>query len=199
MSSDLAALERADFDWVRTLDSVWSDAEPSAPGPNEPLVTRIAADLVKEARELASRPGGRVMVGPAGVGKTHMVGRLRREVWAKGGWFVLLDVLGLQDFWRTTALSFVTALLHDMSDGRRQLEAVLAGVARRFNIEEQVETAFALPALDPVKLIEVFQRVLPMVDRAKAMEHGDVFPGHVLPALAGFYGGQPRPRLAAGL
>ncbi len=175
MSSDLAALERADFDWVRTLDSVWSDAEPSAPGPNEPLVTRIAADLVKEARELASRPGGRVMVGPAGVGKTHMVGRLRREVWAKGGWFVLLDVLGLQDFWRTTALSFVTALLHDMSDGRRQLEAVLAGVARRFNIEEQVETAFALPALDPVKLIEVFQRVLPMVDRAKAMEHGDVF------------------------
>ncbi len=175
MTAELAALERADFDWVRTLDSVWSDAEPSAAGPNEPEVARLASDLLKQARDLASRPGGRVMVGPAGVGKTHMVGRLRREVWAKGGWFVLLDVLGLQDFWRTTALSFVTALLHDMSDGRRQLEAVLAGVARQFRIEEQVETAFAKPDLDPVKLVEVFQRVLPMVDRSKAMEHGDVF------------------------
>ncbi|WP_237477659.1 helicase HerA domain-containing protein [Lichenibacterium dinghuense] len=175
MTSDLAALERADFDWVRTLDSVWSDAEAVAGGPNEATVAQIAADLFRTAKDLGSRPGGRVMVGPPGVGKTHMVGRLRREVWAKGGWFVLLDVLGLQDFWRTAALSFVTALLHDMSDGRRQLEAVLAGVARRFNIEEQVETAFALPDLDPVKLVEVFQRVLPMVDRSKAMEHGDVF------------------------
>ena len=175
MTTDLAALERADFDWVRTLDSVWSDAEPSASGPNEPIVAQIADDLFRAARDLGSRPGGRVMVGPAGVGKTHMVGQLRREVWARGGWFVLLDVLGLQDFWRTAALSFVTALLHDMSDGRRQLESVLAGVARRFHIEEQVETAFALPDLDPVRLVEVFQRVLPMVDRSKAMEHGDVF------------------------
>ncbi len=175
MTSDLAALERADFDWVRTLDSVWSDAEAVAGGPNEATVAQIAADLFRTAKDLGSRPGGRVMVGPPGVGKTHMVGRLRREVWAKGGWFVLLDVLGLQDFWRTAALSFITALLHEMSDGRRQLEAVLAGVARRFNIEEQVETAFALPDLDPVKLVEVFQRVLPMVDRSKAMEHGDVF------------------------
>ncbi len=175
MSLDLAALERADFDWVRTLDSVWSDAEPTAAGPNEPVIAGIVADLFRAAKDLGSRPGGRVMVGPPGVGKTHMVGRLRREVWAGGGWFVLLDVLGLQDFWRTAALGFVTALLHDMSDGRRQLEAVLAGVARRFNIEEQVEAAFALPDLDPVKLVEVFQRVLPMVDRSKAMEHGDVF------------------------
>ena len=175
MTTDLAALERADFNWVRTLDSVWSDAEPTAGGPNEPIATQIAADLVREARDLGSRPNGRVMVGQAGVGKTHIVGRLRREVWARGGWFVLLDVLGLQDFWRTAALSFVTALLHDMSDGRRQLEAVLAGVARRFNIEEQVEAAFALPDLDPVALVSVFQRVLPMVDRSRAMEHGDVF------------------------
>ncbi len=175
MQTELAALERADFDWVRTLDSVWSDTEPTAGGPNEPIAAQIAADLVKGAKDLGSHPNGRVLIGQAGVGKTHLVGRLRREVWARGGWFVLLDVLGLQDFWRTAALSFVTALLHDMSDGRRQLEAVLAGVARRFNIEEQVEAAFALPDLDPVKLVEVFQRVLPMVDRAKAMEHGDVF------------------------
>ena len=175
MSTALEALERADFDWTRTLDSVWSDADPTAGGPNEVVISTVANDLFKETKDLSAHPLGRVLVGQAGIGKTHLVGRLRREVWAKGGWFVLLDVLGLQDFWRTTALSFVTALLHDMSDGRRQLEAILAGVARRFNIEEQVETAFALPDLDPVKLVEVFQRVLPMVDRGKAMEHVDVF------------------------
>ncbi len=175
MSNAIAALKRADFDWVRTLDSVWNDAEPTAGGPNEPIAAEIATALAREAKGLDDRPIGRVLVGQAGIGKTHLVGRLRREVWAAGGSFVLLDVLGLQDFWRSAALSFLTALQHEMSDGRTQLEAVLAGVARRFKIEEQVEAAFATPSVDPVQLVNVVQRVLPMVDRAKAFEHGDVF------------------------
>ena len=152
-------------------------ATPSRPpgGPNEPIAAEIADDLVRDAKDLDDRPIGRVLVGQAGIGKTHLVGRLRREVWAAGGSFVLLDVLGLQDFWRSAALSFVTALQHERTDGRTQLEAVLAGVARHFRIEEQVEAAFATPSVDPVQLVNVIQRVLPMVDRAKAFEHGDVF------------------------
>ena len=177
MTTDLAALERADFNWVRTLDSVWSDAEPMTGGPNDPVAARIAAELLKEAKDLKSQPNGRILIGQAGVGKTHLVGRLRRDVWAAGGWFVLLDVLGLQDFWRSAALSFVTALMHEMSDGRRQLESVLAGVARHHSphLEQQVEAAFRMAEVDAVKLVEVFQKVLPMVDRSKALEHGDVF------------------------
>lgn len=71
------------------------------------------------------------------------------------GWFVLLDVLGLTDFWRIAALSYITSLLQPMPDGRRQFEAVLGGVARRFNVEKQVDAAFGMPNIDARKIVDI--------------------------------------------
>ena len=113
MSDALDALRRVNFDWVRTLDSVWLDAEPTG-APNEALIPGLVAAL--NAQEQGSRPRGRVLVGEPGIGKTHLVGQIRREVWESGGWFVLLDVLGLTDFWRSAALSYLTALMQPMPD-----------------------------------------------------------------------------------
>jgi hypothetical protein len=45
-----------------------------------------------------------------------------------GCWFVMLDVIGITDFWKSAALSFVTSLLQEMPDGQRH-EAVIGGVA----------------------------------------------------------------------
>ncbi|MDP4025210.1 ATP-binding protein [Methylobacterium sp. NEAU 140] len=174
MTDALDALRRIDFDWVRTLDSVWIDAEPTG-GPNESLVPGIVADLHARARDPDRRPYGRVLVGQAGIGKTHLVGQVRREVWSTGGWFVLLDVLGLTDFWRSAALSFLTALLHAMPDGRRQSDAVLAGVARRFKVEAQVEAAFNTPNVDARRIVDLLVMALMKVDAARALKHQDVF------------------------
>ncbi|MGU3360328.1 helicase HerA domain-containing protein [Methylobacterium sp. M6A4_1b] len=170
----LDALRRVDFDWVRTLDSIWIDAEPTG-GPNERLVPEIVADLHRKARQPADRAPGQVLVGQSGVGKTHLVGQLRREAWATGAWFVPLDVLGLTDFWRSAALSFVTALLQTMPNGRRQSDAVLAGVARRFKVEEQVEAAFNTPSIDTRRIVDVLVRALMSVDPGRALKHLDVF------------------------
>ncbi|KQP27475.1 AAA family ATPase [Methylobacterium sp. Leaf100] len=170
----LDALRSVDFDWVRTLDSIWIDAEPTG-GPNERLVPEIVADLHRKARQPADRAPGQVLVGQSGVGKTHLVGQLRREAWATGAWFVPLDVLGLTDFWRSAALSFVTALLQTMPNGRRQSDAVLAGVARRFHVEEQVEAAFNTPSIDTRRIVDVLVRALMSVDPGRALKHLDVF------------------------
>ena len=159
MTDALDALRRVDFDWVRTLDSIWVDTPPTG-GPNEALVPGLVADLHGKARKPADRATGRVLVGQSGVGKTHLVGQIRREVWRTGGWFVPLDVLGLTDFWRSAALSFVTALLQTMPDGRRQSDAVLAGVARRFGVEEQVEAAFNTPNMDARRIVDVLVTAL---------------------------------------
>ena len=159
MSDALDALRRVDFDWVRTLDSIWIDAPPTG-APNEALVPALVADLRAEARTPDQRAKGRALVGQPGIGKTHLVGQLRREVWRQGGWFVPLDVLGLTDFWRSAALSFVTALLQAMPDGRRQSDAVLAGVARRFKVEAQVEAAFNTPNMDARRIVDVLVRAL---------------------------------------
>ena len=174
MTDALDALRRVDFDWVRTLDSIWVDAEPTG-GPNEALVPRIVADLHAKAKAPADRVLGRVLVGPSGVGKTHLVGQFRREVWRSGGWFVPLDVLGLTDFWRSAALSFVTALLQAMPDGRRQSDAVLAGVARRFKVETQVEAAFNTPNVDARRIVDLLVMALMKVDPGRALKHQDVF------------------------
>ena len=174
MSDALDALRRVDFDWVRTLDSIWIDTEPTG-GPNERFVPEIVADLHDKARQPADRAPGRVLVGQSGVGKTHLVGQLRREAWRRGAWFVPLDVLGLTDFWRSAALSFVTALLQAMPDGRRQSDAVLAGVARRFGVETQVEAAFNTPNMDARRIVDVLVQALMRVDAGRALKHLDVF------------------------
>ena len=174
MTDALDALRRVDFDWVRTLDSIWVDAAPTG-GPNEALVPTIVADLHAKAKAPADRVLGRVLVGPSGVGKTHLVGQFRREVWGSGGWFVPLDVLGLTDFWRSAALSFVTALLQAMPDGRRQSDAVLAGVARRFKVETQVEAAFNTPNVDARRIVDLLVMALMKVDPGRALKHQDVF------------------------
>ena len=174
MSDALDALRRVDFDWVRTLDSVWLDLEPTG-GPNDALPARIVADLHEEAPGRTARAMGRVLVGPSGVGKTHLVGQLRREAWRSGGWFVMLDVLGLTEFWRSAALSFLTALLHQMPDGRRQSDAVLAGVARQFKVESQVEEAFNTPDVDARRIVALLVKALMSVDMGSALKHQDVF------------------------
>ncbi|MEE8627721.1 MULTISPECIES: ATP-binding protein [Methylobacterium] len=172
MSDALDALRRVNFDWVRTLDSVWLDAEPTG-APNEALVPGLVADL--HAQGAGPRPRGRVLVGEAGIGKTHLVGQIRRAVWASGGWFVLLDVLGLTDFWRSAALSYLTALMQPMPDGRRQSDAVLAGIARRFRVEAQVEQAFNTPNIDARRIVDLLVRALMHVDTGRALKHQDVF------------------------
>ncbi|GJD49723.1 hypothetical protein OPKNFCMD_2456 [Methylobacterium crusticola] len=174
MSDALDVLRRADFDWVRTLDSIWIDTEPTG-GPNETLVPEIVETLHRKALLPADRATGRALVGQSGVGKTHLVGQLRREAWRTGAWFVPLDVLGLTDFWRSAALSFVTALLQTMPNGRRQSDAVLAGVARRFNVEEQLEAAFNTPNIDTRRIVDVLVRALMSVDPGRALKHLDVF------------------------
>ncbi|CAM2768686.1 helicase HerA domain-containing protein [Methylobacterium mesophilicum] len=174
MSDALDALRGIDFDWVRTLDSIWIDTAPTG-GPNERLVPEIVADLHRKARQPADRALGRVLVGQSGIGKTHLIGQLRREAWRTGAWFVPLDVLGLTDFWRSAALSFVTALLQTMPDGRRQSDAVLAGVARRFRVEAQVEAAFNTPNMDARRIVDVLVRALMSVDAGRALKHLDVF------------------------
>jgi len=148
MSPELQALQDTDFGWVRSLDSVWSDEATDA-GPNEDLADDIVTELARLTQ--SPNPPGRVFLGQAGIGKTHLIGVLRRRAWAEGCWFVMLDVVGITDFWKSAALSFVTSLLQEMPNGQRQYEAVIGGVARRFNARPAAiaPNAPAAPRLSP--------------------------------------------------
>jgi hypothetical protein len=172
MSPELQALQDADFGWVRTFDSVWSDEAADA-GPNEGL----ADDIITELARLTQSPTspGRVFLGQAGIGKTHLISVLRRRAWTEGCWFVMLDVVGITDFWRSAALSFVTSLLQEMPDGQRQHDAVIGCVARRFNIEKEVSIAFASPTIEPKRIVDLLVKGLHKSDPANALKYQDVF------------------------
>jgi len=173
MSPELRALHDADFGWVRSLDSVWSDEATDA-GPNADLVDGIITELAGLTR--SPNPPGRVFIGQAGIGKTHLVGVLRRSAWAKGCWFVMLDVVGITDFWKSAALSFVTSLLQEMPNGQRQHEAVIREVARGLKIEkERIDIVFASRAIEPKRLADLLVTGLLRSNRANALQYQDVF------------------------
>ena len=90
MSDAIEALREVDFNWVRPLESIWSDAEATTGGPNHDLVEDTIRRVLREARTSLDHARGAVPVGPAGVGKTHLMGNLRRRAWEGGAWFVLL-------------------------------------------------------------------------------------------------------------
>jgi DNA helicase HerA-like ATPase len=176
MTLDLQALQAVDFQWVRPLESIWVDDDFAIAGPNAAAAAQVAQRFFRETQDPGAHPNGAVLTGQSGIGKTHLVGQLRRKVWRDGGWFVLLDVLGLNDFWRSAALSYITSLLQPMPDGRRQFEAVIAGVARRFKVEAQVETAFKTPSIDVAKIVNVLlNKALIPFDMTNALRHQDVF------------------------
>ncbi|WP_158808954.1 ATP-binding protein [Beijerinckia sp. L45] len=175
MNQALDAFRKAKFNWTRPLESVWRDANATVGGPTETLIDSIVADLHEDAQIDADNPAGAVIVGEAGVGKTHLVGELRRKTWESGAWFVLLDVIGITDFWKSAALSFLTSLLQEMPGGRRQYEAVLSGVARRLGVERQVDAAFAIPTVNAKRIVDLLIPNLRMMDPNRALQHEDVF------------------------
>jgi len=172
MSPELQALQDTDFGWVRSLDSVWSD-EATDSGPNEDLVDVTITELARLTK--SPNPPGRVFLGQAGIGKTHLIGVLRRRAWAEGCWFVMLDVVGITDFWKSAALSFVTSLLQEMPNGQHQHEAVIGGVARRFKIEKEVNIVFANPTIESKRIVDLLVKGLLKNDSANALKYQDVF------------------------
>jgi hypothetical protein len=84
MSNALEALRRVDFNWVRSLESIWSDTDPVTHGSNETLAREILVQFHRETQTAAARPNGRAVIGQSGIGKTHLVCNLRHQVWDSG-------------------------------------------------------------------------------------------------------------------
>ena len=110
MTSEFDAFRAINFDWTRKLKSVWRDPHYHVPGLHGQAVDDVRDYFFLKTvdPDPDDEPLGRVIVGPAGFGKTHLIGELRRQVWEREGWFVLLDFIGIKDFWFSVALGFLS-------------------------------------------------------------------------------------------
>jgi hypothetical protein len=108
MTEALQAFRAVDFNWTHALQSVWSDPIFQVDELHRNLIDQIIDDFIAGTKRPTDNPIGKVVLGEAGAGKTHLIGTLRRRVWQANGWFVLLDIIGITDFWATTASAFST-------------------------------------------------------------------------------------------
>ncbi|MBL7646281.1 MAG: DUF87 domain-containing protein [Candidatus Hydrogenedentes bacterium] len=119
---ELEALRQVDFNWVVHPDLVWDDELPDAPG----LHGNICDDIIDAARNLkGARPAlGRLLLGPAGAGKTHLLAMLRRRASREGMTFVMADLTDVRDFFETLLLGFVVSLHQPDASGHTQLHSL---------------------------------------------------------------------------
>ena len=134
---DNAFLE-TDFHWVRSLQSIWSDPPSHVGSLHRDIADNILKDFSRLYDQKATSAIGRVINGPAGSGKTHLFGTLRHDVWEENGWFILIDIVGInKEFWRTVALGFIRSLRQLLPDGRSQYQAVFEAALHCVPIEKR--------------------------------------------------------------
>lgn len=140
MISDLDAFRSVNFDWTRQLKSVWRDPVYHVPSLHSGAVEEVIDYFARKTRDPDpfDEPLGQVIVGPAGYGKTHLVGELRRRIWDIDGWFVLLDFIGIKDFWSSVALGFLNSLQVRMPDGKTQYDRLISKIAKRLKIDQEL-------------------------------------------------------------
>src|SRR3984893_15488690 len=180
MTSELDAFRAANFDWTRQLKSVWRDPHYHVSGLHQQTVDDIVDYFVLKTTnpDPDDEPLGRVIVGPKGFGKTHLIGELRRQVWEKEGWFVLLDFIGIKDFWSSVALGFLNSLQVRMADGTTQYDRLVLRFAKFLEIDEKLTTTAEQWRGEPrdlmLELVGLFTRSLVRKYPGEAKQYLDV-------------------------
>ncbi|WP_231710985.1 ATP-binding protein [Xanthobacter dioxanivorans] len=178
--SGLAAFNGVSFDWTRQLRSIWRDPLHHVPALHGRCIGDILTyfDTKTAERDPDPEPLGCVVVGPAGYGKTHLIGGLRQGVWERDGWFVLLDLVGVKDFWSSVALGFVNSLQVHRAEGMTQYDLLILKLAELLGISDQASAIATRPTDDPRSLMNdmaaLFRNALARYDRQGTLQHRDV-------------------------
>lgn len=119
------ALAELRLTWAPTPDDLWrSQGVLHVPGLNEGPLAEVMAAFDDAARADAS-PLGVVLQGPAGSGKTHMLGQVRERVQAGGGFFLNVELLDATSFWQSARTGILESLGRPGADRETQLKDLL--------------------------------------------------------------------------
>lgn len=139
----LTVFRAVDFDWTRQLHSVWRDWTYHVEGMHQSIATDLLSEFQTRTRSSDAAPLGWVIAGPAGSGKTHLIGSLRQKALASGGFFILLDLVDVRDFWASAALGFVSSLQRQIADGSSQYEVVLNRIVADLPVAPEIGVVVA--------------------------------------------------------
>jgi DNA helicase HerA-like ATPase len=182
MEAALAALRKVNFDWTAHIDEIWVD-QPHETDQLQSVIRAELEDYLDDLRDNASTasPLGIPLLGPAGSGKTHLLGVLRRQALLRKMYFILVDMTDVADFWETVSLGYLRSLQQPLADGRRQVDHWLDRMIALFG--QSVRKANDIPKQRPPALINRAEELIAQVrtkHRAEVQEHVDVLRALIL-------------------
>ncbi|MEM9388242.1 MAG: DUF87 domain-containing protein [Pseudomonadota bacterium] len=122
----LSALRDVDFDWTSQLSSVWSNDSYHVANIHRDALDELVSSVNRLSRRSSdSNELGGVLVGTAGSGKTHLLGKFRERAMELGASFILCDMTDVNDFWDTLRSGIYDSLNATLDDGTRQIDKVL--------------------------------------------------------------------------
>lgn len=120
------ALSALRLTWAPTADDLWhSQGALHVPGLHERAMSDVLAAFDDAAREADSSPLGVVVRGPAGSGKTHLLGQVRERVQTSGGFFFLVELLDATSFWQSARAGILESLGRPGAERETQLKDLL--------------------------------------------------------------------------
>jgi hypothetical protein len=137
------ALEELRFDWAFTPEDVWAPSPFHVDGLHDDVLRSVAAGIRDARDSTGASPIGLAIQGQHGAGKTHLLGTVREQVQAEGGYFFLVGMLDASAFWESTASAMREDLLRDPAEpGReRQLSVFLRRLCARAGVPAGVQAA----------------------------------------------------------
>jgi hypothetical protein len=169
----LAALGTLRLDWADTPDHVWRDSPYHVDGLHADVAAAIDVSIRDATASDGPSPIGLVLQGQKGVGKTHLLGFVRRQAHHSGGYFFLDDLTAGDAFWENTAEALRRGLTRSDESGEPQLTSFLRRVCQGGGIDASVtETILSGKGLAR-KDVDAFVSGLRAMDRQLAMECAD--------------------------
>ena len=105
-------------------------------------------------------------------------------VWNENGWFVLLDFVGVKDFWSSVALGFLNSLQVRTPGRQTQYDLLIIRLAHFLNIRSDLAATIKKRQKDAHQLVgeivKLFLSALGRVDRSETLRHRDVVTALVL-------------------
>ncbi|HEX3786656.1 MAG TPA: DUF87 domain-containing protein [Pseudonocardiaceae bacterium] len=174
------ALARLRFNSADTPDNVWR----TPPAHVDSLYTRadnrILAGILDAKESSGPSPIGLALQGQKGVGKTHLLGSVRRIVQDQGGYFFLIDLTTGPAFWEDVAQAMRSELLRRNDGGELQLTELLRRLCDQAEVPDPVAKAIlGQVPLTPDDLSD-FLGAVRRVDPQVAVECGDTIRALVL-------------------
>ncbi|MDV3126292.1 DUF87 domain-containing protein [Mycobacterium sp. 21AC1] len=120
------ALSALRLTWAPTADDLWhSQGALHVGGLHDRAMGDVMAAFGDAQRDIDSSPLGVVVRGPAGSGKTHLLGQVRERVQTEGGYFFLVELLDATGFWQSTRAGILESLGRPGAERDTQLKDLL--------------------------------------------------------------------------